>query len=146
METECASCEIRTGLSVLLQVTSISQLTVSRLSRQCGILNISQPYRPPRPVTAITWIFFFTLYLRIIQTQTVNLKLNAFESPGIFYRWSCSSKLQRLSVIHSLCLNAYSAVLVTGGRSFLAAGPRSHKSENLIPRRHITALLVTNVT
>jgi hypothetical protein len=58
MESECASCEVRTGLKVLLQVASISQLTVSRLSRQCGILNISQPYRSPRPVTGIALLFY----------------------------------------------------------------------------------------
>jgi hypothetical protein len=34
---------------------------VSRLSRQCEILNISQPYRPPRPITGIALLFFFLL-------------------------------------------------------------------------------------
>jgi hypothetical protein len=33
--------------------------SVSRLSRQCGILNILQPYRPPWPVTGIALLFFF---------------------------------------------------------------------------------------
>jgi hypothetical protein len=32
---------------------------MSRMSRQCGILNISQPYRSSRPVTGMVLLFYF---------------------------------------------------------------------------------------
>jgi hypothetical protein len=44
---ECCRC---VGLTALPP-------TVSRPSRQCGILNISQPYRPPRPVKGIAILY-----------------------------------------------------------------------------------------
>jgi hypothetical protein len=37
-----------------------SPSSASRLSIQCGILNISQSYKPPVPVMGIYLLFFFT--------------------------------------------------------------------------------------
>jgi hypothetical protein len=41
-------------------------LSQSRLSRQCWILNISQPYRPPLLVMGIALLFCFYVLLFII--------------------------------------------------------------------------------
>jgi hypothetical protein len=64
---------------VLLQVASISQLTVSRLSRQCGVLNISQLYRPTRPVTGITF------YLKV--NVKFSLCLAKYYATKVYGKW-----------------------------------------------------------
>jgi hypothetical protein len=50
---------LESGARPVRRVTTLPP-SVSHLSRQCGILNISQPYRPPQFVTGESFTFFFT--------------------------------------------------------------------------------------
>jgi hypothetical protein len=72
----------------MLQVASISQLTVSRLSRQCGILNISQPYRHSRPVTGIALLLlYFIGYMKDpinISHEFHSIRLGSFQIVSSF--------------------------------------------------------------
>jgi hypothetical protein len=66
--------------------------TDNRLSKQCGILNISQPYRPPKPITEIsllfTWLYNCNLSDDVKSlinfTKSISVILNRFPSSLIY--------------------------------------------------------------
>jgi hypothetical protein len=52
--------------------------SMSRLSRQCGILNISESYRPPRPVTGIALLCFNIAQSQNFSVYILSSKKNLF--------------------------------------------------------------------
>jgi hypothetical protein len=77
--------------------------SVSQLSRQCGILNISQPHSPPRPVTGIALLFYFTG--QIVETDMWrNVMLDIFKesTSQAYVQVSAQGKLES-----SVCLHIY---------------------------------------
>jgi hypothetical protein len=104
-------------------------LSVSRLSRQCRILIIPQPYRPPRPVTGVA-----LLLLQLLKTNPTNSgrdcffvffsgDVSPFHGGFLLYRIGMADQRQRerarthkhARTLTLSCSHTYSSVdLVTG--------------------------------
>jgi hypothetical protein len=85
---------------------------MSRLSRQCRILNISQPYRPPWAVMVRAFLF---LYIYIYMTSIVRSRTQATELVSYDIMWSlsqCNDELNNTFVLKStLTIEATDKVL-----------------------------------
>jgi hypothetical protein len=74
--------------------------SVSRMSKQYGILNISQPYRPPRHVTGILFLYF-PIYLQSVYIHSNTISKLCAEKGGRVEE--CSVAPLREKRVKTLC-------------------------------------------
>jgi hypothetical protein len=118
---KCGRC---VGLTTL-------QPCVSRLSGQRGILSISQPCRPPRPLTGIDFTFFYFILYKLSQKIRITF---ASEIISILRMFICKEQIQQkvhLSAEPPVCVpsaaHPYSRILGFLDRSryyFFQVAPR----------------------
>jgi hypothetical protein len=88
---------------------------MNRVSKQLGIFDISQPYRPPRPITRIALLFLCVLYLIVVPLPlgkipfAVQLNNNNNNKMGLLHvipTWNflqSDCKISLFTASHSCC-------------------------------------------
>jgi hypothetical protein len=97
--------------------------SMSRLSRQCVILNISQPYRPPRPVMGIAFCYKYDVvcYTKILNKYTAN--------PFLCWASGDGRRIPRHIGPHKL-LDYFHQMLILNGSSLKCSNVNRKQSHN----------------
>jgi hypothetical protein len=73
--------------------------SMSRLSRQCGILNIPQPYRPPRTVTGIAFFIYLLYFFFVLRLWNLMGLCFLLASVWVFFFVSFEYSIERYTAL-----------------------------------------------
>jgi hypothetical protein len=96
--------------------------SVSQLSGQCGVLNISQPYRPPQPITGIALLFLMSPSSLWQNGPSTDDRSNGYSGTlATFYKTTTlilEDRNLRFHLLESLNLTRFQLKFVTCKRPF----------------------------